>query len=169
MTPLLLDGHYIFKKTPWLSWSELLLGLERGYINEKGVIDYICDALTTDAPIEAFEIASLEPHQQHLVHDLLRTLRDQDCRSDLDSTEPWLFLLLYSVLENKDEYKDPLEIAEELYSDFDYPEKIASIVRYMPPPDGTGGSEELLFKNWKRILSNYEKFFESRDRAPIKK
>jgi hypothetical protein len=169
MTTLLLDGHYIFNKTPWLSWGELLFGLERGYISEKGVIDYICDALTIEAPIEAFEIASLEPYQQYLVSDLLKTLKEQECSADLDSTEPWLFLLLYFVLENKDEYQDPLQTVEELYSDFDYPEKIAPIVRYMPPPDGIEGSEELLFKNWKNILSNYEVFFESRNRAPIKK
>ncbi|WP_434673311.1 DUF2247 family protein [Pseudomonas sp. R1-15] len=165
MTLLLLDGHYIFKKTPRLSWGELLFGLQHGYVNEKGVTDYICDALTIDAPNEAFEIASLETQEQYLVRGLLETLNEQDSRTGKETSEAWLFLLLSFTYEHKNEYDDPLSLVEELYADFDYPEKIASLIRYMPPQDGSNGSEELLFNQWKNIISNYEIFFESRANA----
>ncbi|WP_434559246.1 DUF2247 family protein [Pseudomonas sp. Z4-20] len=166
MTRLMLDGHYIFKKTPWLKWSELLYGLERGYVDEGGVIDYVCDALTIDAPNEALEIASLEPQEQYSVRNILKTLKDQDSREDLDLAEPWLFLLLSFVFENKSKYTDPLGVAEELYAEFDYPEEVAPIIRYMPLADGAEGCEELLFNNWKNILSSYETRLEACNRAP---
>ena len=165
MKSLLLDGHYIFKKTPWLNWKELLYGFEHGFIDEKGVSEFACEALTKKSQQEAIELASLLPQENYLASNLLQSLADKDLSPETDTTKPWIFLLLSFLLEHQANYEDPLEIVEELYADFDYPEEIIPLVRYMPPPEGVEGSEERLFENWKIALSAYKASFEKQNRS----
>ncbi|WP_146197679.1 hypothetical protein [Pseudomonas prosekii] len=96
--PLLLDGNYIYSKAPWLSWGELLFGLEKGYIDEKGVSEYVCDALTSSSPKEAVEIASLEVNDYYLVPDLLKSLIGNHSWTESDLAKPWIFLLLFILV-----------------------------------------------------------------------
>lgn len=169
MKPLLLDGNYIYSKAPWLSWGELLLGLEKGYIDEKGVSEYVCDALTSSSPKEAVEIASLEVNDYYLVPDLLKSLIGNHSWTESDLAKPWIFLLLSFLLENKENYNDPLGLVEELYADFDYPEEVAPLVRYMPLPEGVEGSEERLFENWKTFISDYTSILPKKANPATKK
>lgn len=156
----MLDGYNIYKKTPWLNWKELLYGFEHDFIDEKGVSEYAYEALTDKSPQEAIELASLLPQEDYLTSNLLQSLADKDLSPETDTAKPWIFLLLSFLFEHQENYEDPLEIVEELYADFDYPEEIAPLVRYMPPPEGVEGSEERLFENWKIALSAYKAFFE---------
>lgn len=66
-----------------------------------------------------------------------------------------MFLIFLWVFINRDKYQDPLGVVEELYADFDYPESIASIVRYMPAIDPSLEGENQLFKNWSDILESF--------------
>ncbi|MGE8147388.1 DUF2247 family protein [Pseudomonas frederiksbergensis] len=50
-------------------------------------------------------------------------------------------------------------------TDFDYPEEIAPLVRYMPLPERAEGSEERLFENWRTFLSNYKSILSQADIA----
>ncbi|VVN85795.1 hypothetical protein PS718_01480 [Pseudomonas fluorescens] len=159
MTLLPLNGHYIFSKTPWLNWAQLLFGLDKGYIDEQGVSSYICDSLTNSSPEQAYEIATMAPTEQNSIRVLLQSLANKNSQEEIDVTKPWIFLLLSHLLENKEQFEDPLQIIEELYSDFDYPEEIAPLVRYMPLPDGVEGSENRLYENWKTALSDYKELF----------
>ncbi|MBN3862001.1 DUF2247 family protein [Pseudomonas frederiksbergensis] len=164
MKKLLLDGHQIYKKTPWLNWKELLYGFKHGLIDEKGVSEYACEALTEMSLQEAIELASLLPQEDYLATNLLQSLADKDLSAETDTAKPWIFLLLSFLFEHQENYEDPFEIVEEIYADFDYPEEIAPLVRYMPPPEGVEGSEERLFENWKTALSVYKDFFEQQNR-----
>ncbi|MGU9852653.1 DUF2247 family protein [Pseudomonas koreensis] len=165
MNLLPLNGNYIFSKTPWLNWSQLNVGLKKGFINEQGISDYICNGLTKTSPPEAYEIATLNATEHQLLRELLQTLINKDSHqveSEEEAIKPWIYLTLSYLYENKDLSKDPFESIEELYADLDYPEEIAPIVRYMPLPEGVVGSEEQLYENWKTILSNYEDYFQNR-------
>jgi hypothetical protein len=168
MKPLPLKSQYIYSKTPWLSWRELFFGLENGYIDEKTLSEYVCDALNSTSPPEAFELASLEPQENHLARNLLKSLNEKYSSTESDPTKPWIFLLLSYLFENKEKYDDPLGIVEQLYADFDYPEEISPLVRYMPLPEGVEGSEDLLLQNWRTALSNYESVFSHQDRTQNK-
>ncbi|QAY85587.1 DUF2247 family protein [Pseudomonas arsenicoxydans] len=159
MNPLRLDSQYVYSKTPWLSWKELFFGLENGYIDEKALSGYVCDALTSTSPPEAIELALLEPQENHLAKSLLKLLNEKYSSTESDPTKPWIFLLLSFLFENKENYDDPLGMVEQLYADFDYPEEIAPLVRYMPLPEGVEGCEELLLQNWRMALSNYKSMF----------
>jgi hypothetical protein len=76
----------------------------------------------------------LLPQENYLANDLLHSLANKDLSPATDTTKPWIFLLLSFLFEHQENYDDPLEIVEELYADFNYPEEISSLVRYMPPP-----------------------------------
>ncbi len=165
MKPLPLNGNYVYYKAPWLHWAHLHFGLKKGFISEQGIADYICDGLTKTSPPEAYEIATLDATEHQLLRELLQALLNKDSHqieSEEEAIRPWIYLTLSYLFDNKNLADDPLESIEELYADLDYPEEIASIIRYMPLPEGAAGSEELLYDNWKTILSNYEDYFQNR-------
>jgi len=56
---------------------------------------------------------------------------------------------------------------EQIYSDFDYPEELSPLIRYMPASEGIEGSEDQLFKNWEKALSDYNSFFSNQNRKPL--
>ncbi|HIQ51678.1 MAG TPA: DUF2247 family protein, partial [Pseudomonas pachastrellae] len=70
------------------------------------------------------------------------------------SEKAWIFLSFFWVFINRGKYQDPLGIVEELYADFDYPESVAPIVRYMPAADPSVAGENQLFKNWSNMLES---------------
>lgn len=136
-------------------------------LDEKGVSDYACEALTTESSQEAIELASLLPEEKYLVSNLLDSLVNKEPSPKTEErAKPWIFLLLSFLFEHQDEYGDPLEIVAELYADFDYPVEISSIIRYMPPPEGLEGSEGQLFENWKEVILTYKVFLNNRIDSP---
>lgn len=104
MHSLSLDGHDIYKLAPWLSWNDLLYGLEQKYMNEKDISDYVNCSLTITQPKEAYEIAVMPMENQHLIHKLLSTLASQSKEKTKNITEPWLFLSLSFLFDNKHLY-----------------------------------------------------------------
>jgi hypothetical protein len=163
-----LDGNYVFSKTPWLSWSELLYGLQKGYIDDQGASSFACNTLTPSSPEKAYELSLLDPQELYLVQDLIKSLASNEPTTKENAiSKPWIYLFLSHLFENKDLFLDPLEKVEELYADLDYPEEVSSIVRYMPLPEGEVGSEERLYANWKSVISAYEELF-SFERNPDK-
>lgn len=168
MSLIPLDGNYVFSKTPWLTWSELLYGRQKGYIDDQGISSFACNTLTISSPDKAYELSSLDPQELYLAQDSLKSLASNEpIKNEENISKPWIYLLLSYLFDNKDLFLDPLEKIEELYADLDYPEDMSSIVRYMPLPDGEAGSEERLYANWKSVISAYEEFF-LRQRNPDK-
>jgi len=167
MKDLLLDGSYVYAHAPRLNWSELLYGLEHSFINEKGVSEFACEGLTEKSSQEAISLASLLPQESYLTLDLLRGLATNEPAIETDKAKPWIFLLLSFLFDNKDSYSDPLNIVEQIYSDFDYPEELSPLIRYMPASEGIEGSEDQLFKNWEKVLSDYNSFFSNQNRKPL--
>ena len=167
MNELLLGGSYVYAHAPWLNWSELLYGLEHSFINEKGVSEFACEGLTEESSQEAISLASLLPQESYLTLDLLRELATKEPATETDKEKPWIFLLLSFLFDNKNSYSDPLNIVEQVYSDFDYPEEISPLTRYMPASEGIEGSEDQLFKNWEKALSDYNSFFSNQNRKTL--
>jgi hypothetical protein len=74
----------------------------------------------------------------------------------------WSYLLLLWVYKNRSTYEDPLSIAEEIYAEFEYPERMASIIRYMPSDSNYGGGQEKLMENWRSLLKAVAESFKAR-------
>ena len=63
------------------------------------------------------------------------------------STEKWLYIVLLDLFNKRKELDDPLGNVEEIYENFDYPEKIESFVRYMLANDSYDPSKHTKEEN----------------------
>jgi hypothetical protein len=133
-----------------LTWREVEFGLQNGWLTDEAAIELAIDRVMAgdDSP-GVLELASVLPGEKYKVTEIIRGLaeRDREC-----SNGKWLFLLLAWLYENRDAVHDALGVVEEFYADFDYPEEIASFVKYMPPEDPLRVGESYLMDAWRQYL-----------------
>lgn len=149
---IVLDGGFCFSEAPWLSWGEIKYGLERGFLTSTGVIEYAIKRLSAESPAGQYELACLTGDDANDVWECVSRLAAKDVRYDGESGKVWVFLIFLWVFINRSKYQDPLGVAQELYADFDYPESVAPIVRYMPAADPSLEGDDQLLKNWSSML-----------------
>lgn len=82
--------------------------------------------------------------------------------------EKWLFIILRCVFTQRKLYKNPLDIVEMIYADFDYPKEIDSFVKYMPPKDGYDPSIHSFDENISRLYANWEAYIKDKDHIYLK-
>ncbi|OEC32586.1 hypothetical protein A7D25_23310 [Pseudomonas sp. 21C1] len=152
---IVLESGFCFSEAPWLSWGDIKYGLDRGFLSSIGVVEYAVKRLSAESPAEQYELACLDGDNANDVQECVSRLAVKDARDVEWAEKTWIFLILLWVFINRDRYQDPLGIVEELYADFDYPESIASIVRYVPAVDPSLEGEDQLFKNWSDILESF--------------
>lgn len=133
-----------------LTWREVEFGLQNGWLRDGTAIDLAIHRVAAgdDSP-DVVELASVLLHEKYKVPQILRRLAERDPEYSKDK---WLFLLLAWLYEHRDAVEEPLAVVEELYADFDYPEEMASFVRYMPPQDPSRVGEPYLLDAWRRYL-----------------
>ena len=85
----------------------------------------------------------------------LALLAAQETTTSQEVRSKWLYILLAWLYENKDMFEDPLAIVEEIYVEFDYPEEIAHLIRYMPIEEADLGSKEA---NLGRLVTRWGEF-----------
>jgi hypothetical protein len=139
---------------PW-TWHSLAWGLERGLIGRDVAVEAAVQCLSRDGdpPEEVVDLAGCSKDDPEVESYLARLLNTEAL--DSESDRPWLYLVLHWVLENKDAFDDPLQVVEEVYADFGYPEAIAKFVRYVPsdePDLGKEANEARLFEHWRAFL-----------------
>ena len=84
----------------------------------------------------------------------------EDSQDIVNIKDRWLYLILKWLFGKRNDIENVLEIVEEIYELFNYPDSITSFVRYMPSETEDLGSTELnreeLFKNWENYLELFE-------------
>jgi hypothetical protein len=88
--------------------------------------------------------------------------RVSDLMSELETgSEPtesrerlWLFLALDWLRDHRGDYDDPYEVIDMLYADFHYPSDIASLVRWMPVPEGEPTGATAIDERWRTYLDS---------------
>jgi hypothetical protein len=145
-----------------LSWTDAAWGYENGYLTWKDAVEMACDRLSEgEDDTILIELAGLTETDAHEAGKLLGKLSE---KYPTVSGQPppckWLFLVLAWVFENRDSIHDPLEMVEMIYSDFDYPEELASFVRYMPVSDGYNPSAHTHEQNQARLIANWKKYLD---------
>jgi hypothetical protein len=112
-----------------LNWSEVLWGYEKKLIGWHSVVQLAENRLLNGSNgATDIELASLGKEQAGSVGDLLRQLvATSTASSEEDAKQKWLYLTLSWVFENRADYSDPLAVVEEVYADFDYPERISPV------------------------------------------
>lgn len=131
----------VYSLIPKWSWNELFFGLERDLITAEDIISFVAETISLeteqlDTVIEMY-YADKEDIKE-IIAELIKTEPPVDQNK---IKEKWIFsIILYGYYFNKDRI---LDIIEDVYSEFDYPKYLASMVRYMPY-DGDGSLSEKL-------------------------
>ena len=137
-----------------LTAAELVYGYRRGWLSEHGVV-----AIALTSYGEGVEQSQPEKDLALLLSDDLDRVPqlvdelEESVNTDADSSSVWLFLALAWVYEHRADYPEPLEVVEMLYADFEYPDEIQGIVRFMPPPAGAATGNAAIEDRWKDYLT----------------
>jgi hypothetical protein len=133
-----------------LTAEDAALGYRRGWLRAPEVVRWAEDALARGeddasvialAGLGAAELGEVGERLDDLVPDAYA-----------GSSEVWLYLVLLAVYGSRGRIDDPLGVVEQVYADFEYPEAIAPLVRYMPAPPGAPLGEAALLDQWKDWL-----------------
>lgn len=114
--------------------GELAYGYGNAWLDEAATVGVAEDLVATgaaSAPIE--ELASVFRGELWRVQQVVDEI---EIDPDSEPGRVWLYLALVWLHDHKDEYADPLQMIEMLYSDFGYPTEIEGLVRFMPLPPG---------------------------------
>lgn len=137
-----------------LTAAELVYGYRRGWLSEPDVVTIALTSYREGAEQSQSEkdLALLLSDDFDRVPEFVDEL-EESVNTDADSSSVWLFLALAWVYEHRADYSDPLEVVEMLYADFEYPDEIQGIVRFMPPPPGAATGNPAIEGRWKDYLT----------------
>jgi hypothetical protein len=129
--------------------AELAYGFREGWLSRKDVVEVALAKYKADvvlSPPEE-ELALLLPDDLDRVDDVVSVLEFSD--EPVEQRERlWLFLALAWLLDHRSDYEDPLGVIEQLYADFEYPEEIRSLVRFIPLGPGDVPGIEGIERRW---------------------
>lgn len=148
-----------------LSWSDVYWGFKAGWLEPSGVVDFAVDQIASPGYSQLeVELAGLLPCELYEVPFILEKMRDSGELSEESSGDPkrkWLILLLHWFYEHRADLPDPLGIVEEVYAEFDYPDEMDGIVRYMqfeggPKSLSTEEAVSRIFDRWHSLVTDPE-------------
>lgn len=112
-----------------LCWSTILLGLRKGWINRKDVIDYAVDLLVKGDEDES--VAVIAGGECLSDDELFKLISNQVEQPDnIADIEKWRLAHLLKIAESDDDEQKKIDRLQEVYSNFDYPEDMASCSIY---------------------------------------
>ena len=129
--------------------EELAYGYEEGFLSRAGVVALALAKLEAGLALTPPEerAALLLSDEFDAVDDLMEDLqvgsepRERRARF-------WLFMVLAWVLARRDQFDDPLGVVELVYADFEYPDEIQGLVRFMPLQPGHEAGVAALERHW---------------------
>jgi len=141
-----------------MSWRDVRFGLVNELLEPQAPVELAVDQVSERAESSEALLQLAGAGKDEPTLELVEQLADHEPpRSEDEIRDKWLYLVLAWIYEHRDDYPDPLQLVEEVYADFGYPEQIAKFVRYMPMEGPDLGSREAnerrLFERWKRYLA----------------
>lgn len=119
---------------PRWSWRELKYGLNRNLVTESDIISYAMQILTEDT-VQYDLVLELSIANEDEVDELLCKLIESDAEQACEEiVNKWVFSIIYFAYTC--ERSHLYEIIDDVYSEFNYPEKIKYLIGYMPCEDG---------------------------------
>ena len=118
-----------------LSWREIEWAVDKGILGWRSVVDLARLRLDPDESDTAIlELAYLTKADASCAGEIVRRLAccEEEPTVVSKPEKKWLFVVLRSLYNRRDQVADPFEMIEIIYGEFDYPEEIAGLVRWMP-------------------------------------
>lgn len=112
-----------------LCWSTILIGLRKGWVSRKDVIDYAVDLLVNGNEDE--DVAIIAGGESLEDDELFNLISNQVKQSDnAAALDKWRLAHLLNIAESDDDEQTKLDRLQEVYANFDYPEDMASCSIY---------------------------------------
>lgn len=112
-----------------LCWSTILLGLGKGGVSRKDVIDYAVDVLVNGNDDE--DVAIIATGETLGDDELLNLITNQVEQSDgTNDLDKWRLAHLIGIAELNEDEQTKLNRLQEVYANFNYPEDMASCSIY---------------------------------------
>lgn len=145
-----------------LAWSDIAWGFQNGWLDAVSVVEYAVSQLAEgeDQSVAVVELAGLTRSEFVEVPFLLEKVVSTGAEDSTISRRKWLYLVLAWVYEHRADLADPLEVVEQLYADFGYPEEIQGFVRYMPPESNYEPKAHTHAENVDRLLSKWKEYLD---------
>jgi len=130
-----------------VGWNEIKIAITEGWCNTGFAVDYAIALIENgNSELGVLELASFDYNSKF---DILECLS----RYEFDENESfnkskWAKIMLTLGFERINLLEDPLLFIEEIYAEFDYPEDISHLVRYMPYERGYRD----LMQEWKDFI-----------------
>lgn len=140
------------------SWTEIGYAFERQLISPNVVIDYAMDKVASADQPDDDELAIASSSVNNSIVALVQKLAMAKGVSENDELNlRWANITLAWAYERREQVNDLLDVAESIYTDFDYPEELSAFVRYMPSDAPDLGSVEA---NENRMIASIGKYVE---------
>ncbi len=146
-----------------LNWQAIAFAIEQDIMHPDCAIEMAMDLLATgDESATVLELASLPPDSPVMSHVKEFSATEPEVEISL-LQRTWAFILLSWIFNRQENYVDPLDLVEKVYSDLGYPEQVAPFVRYMPSDEPAlktkALNEQRLFEKWADYLKSEFCFF----------
>lgn len=152
-----IDADFFLTHNIFLSYEEIYYGLVNNFLDSKDALKYIDKNLENveEIPDNIIAILLLKEDELFKLKELLKKIIDLDSIDIYvnDSKEKWVKLELFWLYKHKDGFQNLQSTIDKLYSDFDYPEVMASLVSYMPVDETNLGKS--LYEKWENIIECY--------------
>lgn len=153
-----------------LTWTEAKHGVEEGLFPPSDAIELATDLLSHGSDSEDV-LALASCGRDEPVLELITKLSEVEPTQDAAQVQRlWTFLILSWIYEHRDQFEDPLDLAEKVYDDSGHPEDVAPFVRYMPSDEPDLGSreqnDERLRRKWNAYLVREGNHFQARATRP---
>lgn len=161
--------HFTFPAEFILRWAlptgpELAYGFRHGFITRGDVVVIALQKYKAGLPLSwpEEELMLLLADDYDKADDLIRQLEISDESSE-QRARLWLLLSLAWLREHREAFADPLEVIEMLYADFEYPDEIRNLVRFMPPQAGEATGVNAIEDRWRQYLELTAAEYRERD------
>ncbi len=159
-TTILMSYQYL-AQTVELSWQDIQYGLQRNYINPDVAVSFAFDMSLNMSKVPDDLTTILYTNDKPEIASCVDRLAELEIQRSLEEkNRKWLYLCLNWVYEHRQNYYEPLEMVELVYDDFDRPEKIASLIGYLPSNEPSLGSYEA--NRSRRMARWYDYIYEER-------
>jgi len=144
-----------------LNWYDILFAIRNDFMSYQSAVEHAIIEVkrNKDYSETVFDLASLfldEADSYTILPLLDKVIKEIPDEMKKDTKNRILYVLLNWIFEHRENYKDPLEVVEFVYDDFNFPKSMKSFVRYEPTDqplsDNIEENIERLYNNWKDFL-----------------
>lgn len=126
-------------------------------INYNDIVYYAKYSINENSNELVYQLCLLEEHEE--LNYILKKLSELESEEVEYIKNKWLYAILLYFYRNRNNYTDPLSIVENVYVDFDYPEAISHLIRYMPIDNDSEYGDRAIYNKWSDyIINNSEEY-----------